>query len=233
MKNNKDSLGDRMKGYEKVPSSTLYSKIPVIIRLNGKAFHSLTRKFKKPFDGNFIDAMVNAAEMVAKEMQGFRAGYIQSDEASFLLTDYDSIESQPWFGNKLFKIVSVSASLMTAYFNKYLNEFDKESIASFDSRAFNLPKEEVTNLFLWRKQDWDRNSLQMYARSFFSHKELHKKNKGDIHEMLYSIGKNWATDCSDVEKNGTFLIKDDRDIVRKTNILSDYESISKLLNNFL
>lgn len=222
-----DSLGDRIKKYEGVYKRHLTSKMPVIVRLDGKAFHTYTKGFNRPFDHRIIDGMVYAAKKVAENMQGFKLGYIQSDEASFLITDYYDVNTQGWFNYNHDKIVSISASLMTIHFNRYMHSralYDK--IALFDSRAFNVPREDVVNCFLWRCQDWKRNSLQMYARSVFSHKELHKKNASDMHEMLYSEGKNWATDLMDVEKNGTFLVKEDREIQRRHDILPEYSSIA-------
>lgn len=50
-------LGDRMKSYYENRSKTfLARRTPVIIRLDGKAFHTFTRGFNKPFD----EAMCNA-----------------------------------------------------------------------------------------------------------------------------------------------------------------------------
>jgi tRNA(His) 5'-end guanylyltransferase len=99
----------------------------------------------------------------------------------------------------------------------------------FDSRAFTVPTDDVVNAFLWRAKDWERNSLQMYCRAFFSHKELHLKKRDDMHEMLHSIGRNWARDLSDQEKNGTFIISTDDGNITRTDILPNYESINAAL----
>lgn len=72
----KSSLGDRMKRYEKVPSIELYRKMPVIVRVDGRAFHTFTRKFKRPYDEILIRSMAHAARAVADEMQGFKVGYV-------------------------------------------------------------------------------------------------------------------------------------------------------------
>ena len=217
-----DSLGDRIKGYEKNFSNTAVKRMPLMIRVDGKAFHTFTKGMQKPFDHTLISAMVAAAIDVAKQMQGFKVAYIQSDEATFCITDYDSIETEGWFGYKIQKIVSISAAIMSVAFNKHF-ETDKSPI--FDSRAFTIPVDDVVNAFLWRAKDWERNSLQMYARSFFSHKELHKKNKDDIHEMLYSIDKNWTTDLTEQEKNGTFLINTNDGIVERNDIAPTYSNL--------
>jgi len=234
---NKDSLSDRMKRYEKVSSPSLYRKMPVICRCDGRSFHTFTRKFKRPYDERFIDSMMNAAIAVAEEMQGFKVGYVQSDEASFLLTDYDSIESQPWFDNDLSKLVSIAASTMSVYFNKYMNwamgKNDHLYTAVFDARAFNLPREEVVNYFLFRAKDWERNSLQMYARSVFSQKELMGKKKDNIHAMLHEKGRNWTKDVPLQERNGTFLVKNGRAIEREIDVLPNYSDVAKIVDIFI
>ena len=107
--------------------------------------------------------MVNASLKVAEQMQGFKLAYTQSDEVSFLLTDYDNFQTDPWFDNKLQKIITVATSIMTANFNKFINV---DKLAYFDGRAFNIPENEIANYFLWRAKDWGRNSIQMYTRSF-------------------------------------------------------------------
>jgi len=154
-----------------------------------------------------MDVIDTSALMVSKQMQGFKAAFIQSDEVTFLLTDYETHETQGWFNYNHSKLVSLSAAYMTAYFNQILKERDIDNIplAVFDSRAFSVPREDVCNAFLWRARDWKRNSLQMFARKFFSHKELHNKNTDDIHEMLHSIGENW-TNLPNRIKNGCFII---------------------------
>lgn len=207
-----NSLGDRMKSYESVSKGHLMPNSAVIIRVDGKAFHTFTKAFDKPFSRVLMRSMDSAAEFVAKDMQGCKAFYVQSDEVSFLLTDTDSYETQGWFDYNRDKLVSLSASMMTWHFDSAMsyNLPEYDGFALFDSRAFNVPFVDVPNYFVWRARDWHRNSIQMYARSFFSHKELHGKNIDDIHEMLHSKGKNWATDLTDREKNGNFRVLKDR-----------------------
>ncbi len=199
----RDDLGDRMKAnYEDRARHYLTRRMPVIVRLDGKAFHTLTRGMDKPFDAAFMNAMCLAAWDVADEMQGCKAVYVQSDEASFLLTDYDSLTTGAWFDYNQQKIVSVAASLMSVRFSAR-----KGCQAVFDGRAFNLPREEVSNYFLWRSRDWHRNSVEMYARAFFSQAQLHGKRQPDMHEMLHGVGKNWATDLDGRTRNGAFVVR--------------------------
>ena len=234
----KDSLGDRMKRYEKVSSPELCRRTPVIVRVDGRAFHTFTRRFKKPYDERFIRSMLKAARDVAVEMQGFKLGYVQSDEASFLLTDWENFETQPWFDNDLSKIVSIAASLMSVNFNKYIHwemgSNDHAYTAVFDARAFNVPRDEAANYFLWRAKDWERNSLQMYARSVFTHKELIGKKKDDIHEMLYKEGRNWTKDVPLQEKNGTFFHKGESILLtNRIDILPTHATVSGLLETLV
>jgi tRNA(His) guanylyltransferase len=114
----KDSLGDRMKTYEGVTKNFLTRRTPVIIRIDGKAFHSFTRGFKKPFDKLLIETMQDTAEYLFRNIQGCKLAYVQSDEISLLLTDYEKITTDAWFGNNVQKMASVSASMATMMFNK-------------------------------------------------------------------------------------------------------------------
>jgi len=203
----KDSLGDRMKAnYEHRSRYKLTRRLPVIIRLDGKAFHTFTRGCERPFDSNLQTTMCSTALALCEDVQGCKCAYVQSDEISLLLTDYDKLTTDAWFDYNLQKIVSVSAGIASSTFTICgWDTFHKRAI--FDSRAFNIPKEEVCNYFIWRQQDWFRNSLQMLCQSNFSHKQLHNKNTEDMNDMLHHIGVNWA-ELNPRCKNGTFFYKD-------------------------
>lgn len=212
---NKDSLGDRMKEYENVSSSKLVRRTPVIIRIDGRSFHSWTNKIKakKPFDDELISLMQETTKHLCENVQGCRFGYCQSDEISLLLVDYGTIESDAFFDNKIQKIVSIVASITTAYFNRavLLKNFDTQIIpyplAMFDARCFNIPKEEINNYFLFRQQDMTRNSVQMLARSLFSHKECEKKNNSELQDMMMEKHNvNW-NDLETYKKRGTCVYK--------------------------
>ncbi|KKN50935.1 hypothetical protein LCGC14_0628000 [marine sediment metagenome] len=177
--------------------------MPVIIRLDGRSFHTLTRRCEKPFDATLADCMVNSALYLCSEVQGVKCAYIQSDEISLLLTDFDTLTTMAWFDYNIQKVVSISASLTSVKFSKLW----KRS-ACFDSRAFNIPKEETANYFVWRQKDWIRNSVAMLAQAHFSHTQLHQKRQPDMHEMLHGKGINWA-ELEPRWKNGQFIEKDD------------------------
>lgn len=188
-KNNKDNLGTRMKKYESVSKTYLTESMPLIIRVDGKSFSTLTKKLDKPFDEKFKMCMIDTAEFLVKNIMGAKMAYIQSDEISILITDYDTISTQSWFDKNLQKIVSVSASMATMKFNQSYYKYIPESMrikdyGLFDSRAFVLPKEEVTNYFIFRQNDTTRNSIQGLGQSLFSHKQLQYKSCDEIQDML-------------------------------------------------
>lgn len=181
----KDELGSRMKNFYESRSRTyLTRREPVIIRVDGKAFHTFTKGMLKPFDSSLILTMQLTAREACKKIQGCKLAYVQSDEISFLLTDWENLNTEAWFDYDLQKLVSISASIATAEFNKHYEWVNEQAL--FDSRAFSIPKEEVCNYFIWRQQDAIRNSIQAIAQSEFSHKELQGKNTLQMKEMLLS-----------------------------------------------
>ena len=234
-KNKKDSLGDRMKGsYENRSKTSLTRRVPVIIRMDARAFHTFTRGLKKPYDTLLIKTMQDTMEYLCKNIQGCKIGYVQSDEISLLITDYDKITTDAWFDYEVQKMCSISASMATLAFNKcwmdniaelltknllttkeeieYCEKcLEKAQMAMFDSRCFNIPKEEVCNCFIWRQQDATRNAIQLLGQNFFSVKELHKKSCNNIQDMLMlDKGINFNDERTDF-KRGACCYKQDGD----------------------
>ena len=230
----KDNLGNRMKeNYENRAKTQLLRRTPVIIRLDGKAFHTFCRGLKKPFDDLFISVMQDTMLDLCKNISGCKLGYVQSDEISLLLVQTKE-ESQPWFDNNIQKIVSVSASMATLYFNKnfekrvfelmenyakdksdyteeelkYIDKLDsKVYTAMFDSRVFVLPKEEVNNYFIWRQIDCTRNSILSLAQSLYSDREIHGIKCDALQDKMFTEKNvNW-NDLSTVKKRGTCAIR--------------------------
>lgn len=218
----KDSLWDRMKSYEDVNRNKLMSKSDVIIRIDWKAFHSFTRWLAKPYDRDLIDTFTKVVNLLKKQISGFKLAYIQSDEISIWINDKESIQTQWRFYYNINKINSVCASLCTGYFNKIRHKSDK--IAFFDCRCFNIPEQDIANYFLWRAKDWYRNSVQMFARSVYSQKQLHGKHIQDIKDMLFNDEYDWD-DIDSVFKNGTFITKD----LEIVDIRPNYESINNIV----
>ena len=227
----KDELGTRMKEfYESVPKTRLVRRMPVAIRLDGKAFHTFTRGFEKPFDEVLGKSMRETMKYLCENIQGCVLGYAQSDEITLILVDYQNLNSCAWFDYEVQKMCSIAASMATMAFNKFFtknvnyfemtHEYDDtineycttlvnaaEKGAMFDARVFNIPKEEVCNLIYWRQLDATRNSIQMVGQANFSHKELQKKSCNMIQEMLFAEkGINW-NDYPTHLKRGSCCIK--------------------------
>lgn len=192
----KTTLGDRMKLYEEAARSTLPPRMPVILRVDGKAFHTYTKNATKPFDYDLIGLMNGAAMGLCENIQGAQMAYVQSDEISVLIHGYKKFTSSPWFDNQVQKMVSVGASIATSHFAAGLfdeggNRTKFDLPVYFDARVFVLPENEVCNYFLWRQQDCSRNSIQMLARSIYSHKQLDGKNGNVLKEMCDAKGQSW------------------------------------------
>lgn len=201
----KDQLGDRMKSYyEDRTRNFLPRRTFTIIRIDGKAFHTYTRGLTRPFDQGLIDDMNETTKYLCENIQGAKFGYVQSDEISILLTDFEKVTTDAWFDGNIQKMASISASMATAKFNelrmlRYINEIRengvstvKQTSALFDSRVFTIPaEEEVINYFIWRQQDATRNSISSVAQSLYSHKELNGKSTNEMQELIFQKGQNW------------------------------------------
>ena len=246
----KTTIGDRMKNnYENITRYYLTRRIPVIIRIDGKAFHTFTRGFKNPFDDILVKTIQETMKYLCENIQRCVLGYTQSDEISLVLTDYAELTTDAWFGNNLQKMCSVSASMATMAFTKYfvknvkecermalignvvLFEDDEKYInvlkkaiekgAMFDSRVFTIPKEEVCNYLIWRQQDATRNSIQSVGQANFSQKELHGKSCNNIQDMLMlQKSINW-NDYSTTLKRGSCCIKAD-------DSLTEYDEVGNI-----
>lgn len=232
-----DDLGCRMKTfYEQIPKTKLMRRCPVAICIDGRAFHTFTRGFQKPFDEVLIKSMQETMKYLCENIQGCVLAYTQSDEITLILVDYKKLTSSAWFDYKVQKICSIAASMATMAFNKafeknvksfdlllayndygddteenrkLLDIYNKavDKGAMFDCRCFNIPKEEVTNLVYWRQLDASRNSIQMVGQANFSHKELQNKSCNDIQDMLMTQkGINW-NDLPTYQKRGSCCVR--------------------------
>lgn len=213
----RDSLGNRMKQYEDCYRLTLPSRMPIILRLDGRSFHSYTSKCQRPVDSGLVSCMNETAIALCQEIQGAKLAYVQSDEISVLITNYDTLDTQSWFDNNLQKMVSISAATASTTFtmnswriwsNPYAPvEIESIRPAMFDSRAFIIPKEDACNYFLWRQQDATRNSVNMLARSLYSHQECKDKNNSQLQGMIFHKRINW-NDCPTSQKRGRCIVKE-------------------------
>ena len=207
-----DAINTRIKeNYENRAKAYLTRRTPVVLRLDGRAFHSFTRQLKKPYDEVFHRAMNDTLTYLCENVQGCIFGYTQSDELSLVLTDFANLNSDAWFDYSVQKMCSISASMATLAFNKAfqkhsdefinsvaaLQDFDIEGTyitalckctdrgAMFDARCFNIPEDEICNYMIARQQDATRNAVQMLGQTYFSHKQLEGKNQSMVQDMLW------------------------------------------------
>ena len=242
-------LANRMKDYEKRNQYYLQKRTPVAIRVDGRSFHTFTKGFQRPFDKILMTAMQETAKYMCENIQGAKFAYVQSDEITIILVDYDTLETDCWFNYRTDKLCSISASMATMAFNKFfeknINDWISKNTPSFheawhnpedeklyhaylnaskkgamfDSRCFNIPKEEVTNLIYWRQLDAMRNSIQMVGQAYFSPAKLKDKTCNDIQDMLMTqCGINWNTFTIPC-KRGTACIKvEEKETIKEPNI---------------
>lgn len=189
MGNQRDSLGDRMKRYEYVSRNYLTRRVPVIIRIDGKAFHTFTKGMRKPFDLVLTDY----ASIRTDAWFGYNVQKMCSIAASMATLAFNKA-----FAEQTEK--EDSGIDLSVYRRKF-------QTAMFDARAFTVPLDEVCNCLIWRQQDATRNSIEAVGQANFSQRELHGKNCNKIQDMLWKERNiNWndfPTDC----KRGSCCIK--------------------------
>jgi tRNA(His) 5'-end guanylyltransferase len=222
--------------YESRQKIKLPRHIPVIIRLDGNVFHTLTKsRCEKPFDEYLSNSMIDTAIFLCSNViQGAKCAYIQSDEISILVTDFDNPKTEAWFDYNVSKMESISSAKASVYFTWAFGLFEGNHPCfngCFDSRARSYPKEKIRLYFICRQKDWIRNSISMLAQSLYSSEELKHKKKADLHEMIYKKGYNWAN-LHPKWKNGTFIYKVERNWIRDYNTIFT-EHIGDRINRFL
>jgi tRNA(His) guanylyltransferase len=208
----KDDLGNRMKAfYEDRSRVSLLRRVPVIVRVDGKSFHTFCKRFERPYDVGFHTIMNNVMKYLCENIQGVKFAQRHSDEISLLITDYDTLTTDAFFDYNIQKVCSIVSGLATSelckqlYLSDILEKDEKWPI--FDCRCFNIPENDISNYFLWRVLDAKRNSINMVAQSKFSHKELQSKTCDDMQEMLFQkFGINWAK-LPEGQKNGFICTK--------------------------
>jgi len=200
-------LSDRMKCYEQVTRIYLPPKTYGILRIDGKNFGKVTQKMDKPFDAGFMSDMAYTAQYVFENVDGAMFAFHQSDEISVVFSDLQNNDTEMWFAGNVQKIASVVASMATAKFNQLRFKRGNNKLAHFDCRVFSISQRwEALNYLNYRQRDCTRNSIQMLARSLFSHKECMNKNTGELQEMCWQRGQNW-NDLATPKKRGTAIFK--------------------------
>lgn len=248
----KDSLGDRMKAYyEDRAKTNLLRKVPVIIRADGRAFHTYCKRFEKPYSYTLNEVLNNVMKYLCENIQGAKYAERHSDEISIFVSDTDSILTDAFFDYSVQKICSIVGSMASTEFCKQLvlSQLDSNSLITdcqhnlnakavidnafkfipfnekwptFDARCYNMPADEVSNYFYWRMLDAKRNSIQGLAQSKFSHKELCGKNCNELQEMLFQKhGINWNS-LPQGQKTGFVCLKKEK-VVRNLSNKATYE----------
>jgi tRNA(His) guanylyltransferase len=208
-----DSLGDRMKKYEKVTQLSVSPRSYTIIRLDGRAFHSYTKGLDRPYDVGLMYAMQQTAKALCEQISGTCLGYTQSDEITLILQDFGTYTTQAFFEGNVQKIVSIAAAIATAEFNVLRQRADAErgyhrAKPLFDARVFTVPNIiEAYNCLVWRQQDATRNAIQMAAQSLYSHRDLEGKGWSALNEMLFVKGVNFDEYPSHF-KRGAFVVRE-------------------------
>jgi tRNA(His) 5'-end guanylyltransferase len=189
-----DELGDRCKYFEQEPNSRLYIKgLPLIARLDGKAFHTFTKSLNRPYDTRLMKCMQETVEALVAETNAI-LGYTQSDEIT-LIWHYEDEKSELLFNGKQQKLTSILASMATIYFYKNVLKYLPEKIDKnpmFDCRVWPVPsKKDAIDVLKWREWDAVKNSITMLASHYYSHKELHEKGSREKQDMIHAKGDNW------------------------------------------
>lgn len=189
-----DTLGDRMKLYEGMEAGRrLMPLLPIIARIDGRAFSTFTRGMARPYDERMQAAMLATTVALVRETNAC-LGYTQSDEISLAWHSTDT-KSSVWFDGRIIKMISQLGAQATLYFYrevcKTMPEY-ADRLPTFDARVWNVPnRTEGANVFLWREWDATKNSLSMAASAYFSHKELNGRDGKARHDLLHGIGINW------------------------------------------
>lgn len=203
------TLGFRMKEYE-APSTQrrAFKGQPLIIRLDGKSFHSWTKGLQRPYDKRLSDLMVKVAQALVERFQP-RVAYVQSDEITLAwhIEPHETAEFP--FDGRFQKLESLTAAYATAVFNSLVPTYlpEKEgTLALFDSRAFVVPNlKEAYHAFLWRQQDATKNAISMAAHAYFSHKSLQGMHGPEMQERLFQEKGINFNDYPAFFKRGTFV----------------------------
>jgi len=180
-------------------------RAPVIVRIDGKNFHRVTREcgMKKPFDKRFHCGMVKASEKIMAETGlNISLAYTMSDEASFLFLKDEHLP----FRGRIEKILSVIPSYASAYIQNYLREnFSYNGLVSFDARIVKVRSLlEAVEYFSWRCSEAFRNFLNSYAQEIIGRKEAYGLKGREIVKKLFLRGFN-IQEAEEWQRYGTII----------------------------
>ena len=233
-----DTLKDKCEYFRSLTDYRLVPNSYVIAFLDGRTFSKLIKnKYKLPFDKEFMSMMDETAEYLCKNIQGAKFAYVQSDEISILITDFDTPATDAAFGYRICKLQSILASMAASKFNQLalLREinardydrihFDSEDtiyriaecrtiiedqkLVEFDCKVWSVPDyNDAFCHFLWRQNDCTRNSKQQAAQTYLPHKELNGLNTdAQIAKLLEEKDIDWYN-YSNAEKYGRIIYQE-------------------------
>jgi tRNA(His) 5'-end guanylyltransferase len=205
----KTTLGDRMKSYEQPTTSRVAFKgQPLIVRLDGKSFHTFCKGLKRPYDERLSKLMVQVTTALVDHFQA-KVGYTQSDEITLAWYSAPHETTEYPFSGRFQKLESLLAAYATAVFNRLLPTLIPEKadkLPIFDARSFVVPNiKEAYHAFLWRQQDATKNAISMAAQSMFSHKSLQGLHGPEMQEKMFKEKGINFNDYPPFFKRGTFV----------------------------
>ena len=206
MSREKDAVGDRLKTFERAAEVVLDATKPIIVRLDGRHFHSWTRCLDRPADVR-MEALMRRTMLALAEEVGACYVYTQSDEITLVMLARG--KSQPTFGARSQKLCSLLASLASVTFNGMLAEYGvvAKKPATFDCRAYNVPdRETAAEVVLWREADAIRNSVNARGQEFLSAKQMHELDIRGVRAWLVENGKAWG-DLTETRKFGSAVAR--------------------------
>lgn len=187
-----DTLGEVQKKYESMVLESFMPGIPVIARLDGKAFHTFTKNLKKPFDLDLQMCMKNTLIALCEKFQ-VDVGYSQSDEIT--LVWYNTRPEKMVYNGRSAKFMSLLASTCSVEFYKNVIQYLPQKIEDtpvFDCRVFQVESaQRAFENVLWRWLDARKNSVNMLASAHFSAKALLNVSTKVRRNMLEARGIMW------------------------------------------
>lgn len=200
-----EALGDKHKKYEGMNQQYFMPMLPIMVRLDGKAFHTFTKGLARPYDARMSHCMAVAAKAVLEITQGLIA-YTQSDEITVIIPAQENM----FYGGRRDKINSVLAAAASVAFNKAIAIHIPEKAhldPVFDCRSWQYPTDDLcVESLLWRETDATRNSLTMACSAVYKQHELQHKGFVDQHNMLHEKGINW-NNYPNFFKRGSYFAK--------------------------
>ena len=235
-----NTLEEKCKYYQSISDYKLMPNSYVLVHCDGRAFSSLIKKkFKQPFDDYFIFIMNETARYLCENVGGCKMAYVQSDEITLVLTDFDTETTDSFFGYRMCKLISTIAAMATAKFNRLWMQSQENielsintlPLVTFDCKVWNVPSyNDVKAWLIYRQNDCVRNSINQTASSVFSHKELEGlKTSERLVKLFTEKGIDWES-FDDGVKYGRFVYKQPITVINKQT-LEKTERYAWFINN--